>query len=142
MLSSEPKKTTMKYLKEGPRVFMPFQSNEIIIENIKEACKTFFHKHHPCDILASEMGPSCTRVNQVHISKYCIFNLLVLKSLQMICHQSQVDMSVNILNPITSQVHQKYQSIATLKALHIQQFHIRQWEQIHKFLKVCQFHSC
>ena len=55
----------MKYLKEGPRIFMPFQSNEIIIENIKEACKTFFHKHHPCDILASEMGPSCTRVNQI-----------------------------------------------------------------------------
>ena len=28
----------------------------------------------------------------------------------MIC-QSQVDMSVNILNPITTQVHQKYQNI-------------------------------
>ena len=65
LLSSEPKKTTMKYSKEGPRVFVPYQYDEITLENIKEACKTFFHEHRPCDILASEMGPSCTRVDQI-----------------------------------------------------------------------------
>ena len=65
LLSSEPKKTTMKYSKESPRVFVPYQYDEITLENIKEACKTFFHEHRPCDILASKMGPSCTRVDQI-----------------------------------------------------------------------------
>ena len=57
----------------------------------------------------------------------------------MICPQSRVDMSVNVPNPITTQIHQKYQSIATLTALHLQQFHTKEWEQNHKFLKVCLF---
>ena len=34
------------------------------------------------------------------------------------------------------QVHQKYQSIATIIELHIQQFHTKEGEQNHKFLKV------
>ena len=82
------------------------------------------------------MCPSCTRVDQTP------HDLLVLKSLRMVCRQSPVDMSVNILNPIPTQVHQKYQSIATLTALHIQQFGTKDWEQNHKFLKVCRFRTC
>ena len=39
-------KTTMKYSKEGSRVFVPYQYDEITTENIKEACKTFFCDHH------------------------------------------------------------------------------------------------
>ena len=54
------------------------------------------------------MGQSCTRAAQVSHFKYCIFDLLVLKSLRMICRQSRGDMSVDILNPITTQVYQKY----------------------------------
>ena len=54
----------------------------------------------------------------------------------MICRQSRVDMSVNVLNPITTQVHQKYQSIANLTALHIQQFHTSECITNHKLLKV------
>ena len=34
------------------------------------------------------------------------------------------------------QVHQKYQSIATIIELHIQQFYTKEGEQNHKFLKV------
>lgn len=50
------------------------------------------------------MGPSCTRVDQLQHFKYCMFDLLVLISLYMVCHQSRVDISENILNPITAQV--------------------------------------
>ena len=39
--SSEPKQTRMKYSKEGSRVFVPYQYDEMTIENIKEVCKTF-----------------------------------------------------------------------------------------------------
>ena len=55
----------MKYWKEGPRVFVPYQYDKIAIENIKEACKTFFREHRTCDILASEISPSCTRAGQI-----------------------------------------------------------------------------
>ena len=71
LLSSELKKSLMNYSKEGPRVFMPY--DETTIENIKEACKTFFRKHRPCDILASEMGPSCTKVDQIQNIIYSIY---------------------------------------------------------------------
>lgn len=70
------------------------------------------------------------------------YELLALKSLWMICRESRIDMSINMLNPITTQIHPKCQSIATLTALHIQQFHRKDWEQNHKFLKVCLFRLC
>ena len=91
----------MRYSKEGPRVFVPYQYDEITIENIIEACEISFCQHHLCDILASEMGLSYSRVEKSHISKYCIFDLLVFDL-------SRVDMSVNILNPLITQAHQKY----------------------------------
>ena len=65
LLSSEPKKTTMKYTKVGPREFVPFNFDEITIENITTACQQHFHEVKPCDILASEQGPSCTRIDQL-----------------------------------------------------------------------------
>ena len=69
-----------------------------------------------------DLVPESTKV---YISKYCIFDLLALKSLRMICRQSRVDICANILNPgplqpkITTQVHQRFQNIDTLTALHI-----------------------
>ena len=65
LLSSEPKKTTMKYIKEGPRVFVPYKYEEITIANMKGACKIYFHEQWEYDILASELGPSCTRIDQI-----------------------------------------------------------------------------
>ena len=47
LLSSESKKTTMKYSKERPTVFVPYQYDDITIENIKEACRTFFPQTPP-----------------------------------------------------------------------------------------------
>ena len=37
-LSTEPKPTTMKYSREGPRDFVPFEYEEVTIDNIKKAC--------------------------------------------------------------------------------------------------------
>ena len=39
--SFEHKKIRMKYSKEGSRVFVPYQYDEMTIENIREVCKTF-----------------------------------------------------------------------------------------------------
>ena len=35
----------MKYSKEGSRVFVPYQYDEMTIENIKEVCKTFYSEN-------------------------------------------------------------------------------------------------
>ena len=49
------------------------------------------------------MDPCCTRVDQIpHYKVLYIFDLLVLKSFRMICSQSRVDMSINILNTVTT----------------------------------------
>ena len=37
-LSSEPKPITMKFIKEGPREFVEYNYNKILLENIIEAC--------------------------------------------------------------------------------------------------------
>ena len=37
-LSTEPKPTTTKYSREGPRGFVPFEYEEVTIDNIKKAC--------------------------------------------------------------------------------------------------------
>ena len=60
----------MRYSKECPRLFVPYQYDEITTEIIKEACKTFFCNHHLlCDILASEwvlLIPNPTLQNTVY----------------------------------------------------------------------------
>ena len=43
--SFEHKKIRMKYSKEGSRVFVPYQYDEMTIENIKEVCKTFYSEN-------------------------------------------------------------------------------------------------
>ena len=64
-LSTEPKPTTMKYSQEGPRDFVPFEYEEVTIDNIKKACQKHFKEHRNCDVLASEQGPSCSRIDQL-----------------------------------------------------------------------------
>ena len=41
-LSAEPKGKSMKYAKQGPREFVPFEYSEITLENIKRACKVHY----------------------------------------------------------------------------------------------------
>ena len=72
LLSSEPKRTAMDYSKEGLRIFVQYHYNKVTIENVNKVCKTF-RKGCPCDILASEMDPSCTRDHQIsHLKKVYI----------------------------------------------------------------------
>ena len=55
----------MKYLREGPSDFVPFEYEEITIDNIKRACQKYIKEHRNCDVLASEQVPSCSRINQL-----------------------------------------------------------------------------
>ena len=64
-LSTEPKPTTMKYSREGSRDFVPFEYEEVAIGNIKKSCQKHFKEHRNCDALASEQGPSCSRIDQL-----------------------------------------------------------------------------
>ena len=49
-LSTEPKLTTMKYSREGPRDFVLFEYEEVTIDNIKKACQKHFKEHRNCDV--------------------------------------------------------------------------------------------
>ena len=55
----------MKYSREGPRDFFPFEYEEVTIDNIKKACQKHFKEHRNCDVLASEQGPSCFKIDQL-----------------------------------------------------------------------------
>ena len=64
-LSSEPKPTTMKFVSEGPREIVEYNYDEILLDNIKEACTQHFKEKRNCDVSDSEQGPSCTRLDQL-----------------------------------------------------------------------------
>ena len=72
-LSSEPKPTTMKFTREGPREFVEHNYDEILLQNIKEACTQHFKEKRNCDALASKQGPSCTRLDQLPTITHKIF---------------------------------------------------------------------
>ena len=68
-LSVEVSGKAQKYSRVGPREFVPFDYDEVTLENIKNA----FRRHFApvvgecmiCDVLAGEQGPSCTAVQQI-----------------------------------------------------------------------------
>ena len=65
-LSAEAKRINMKCVKQDPREFVPFEYSEVALENIKHACKSHYRDNLlTCDILASEQGPSCSRLDQI-----------------------------------------------------------------------------
>ena len=64
-LSPESKITTMKFTREGPREFAEYNYEKILLENIKQACTQHVKEKRNCDVLASEQGPSCTRLDQL-----------------------------------------------------------------------------
>ena len=63
-VSSESKTTTIKFTSEGPREFVEYNYDEILPENIKQACTQHFKERRNCDVLASEQGPTLTRLDQ------------------------------------------------------------------------------
>ena len=64
-LSPESKITTMNFSIEGPREFVEYNYNKILLENIKQACTQHLTEKRNCDVLASKQGPSCTRLDQL-----------------------------------------------------------------------------
>ena len=65
-LSAEPKGNSMKYAKQGAHEFVSFKYSDVTLENIKRSCKVHYQENlTTCDILVSEQGPSCSRLDQI-----------------------------------------------------------------------------
>ena len=56
-----------KYTRVGAQEFVPFEYDEVTVENIKRACLSHFDVREGCicDVLAGEQGPSCSSVKQI-----------------------------------------------------------------------------
>ena len=69
-----------KYSRVGPRVFVPFDSEEeVTLKGIKNVCEKYFRPTLPtgltCDVLVGEQGPSCKTVQQIPNMKLYIMKL-------------------------------------------------------------------
>ena len=66
-LSAEMSGKAHKYTRVGAREFVPFEYDEVTVENIKRACLSHFDVREGCvcDVLAGEQGPSCSSVKQI-----------------------------------------------------------------------------
>ena len=65
-LSAQPKGNSMKYAKQGPLEFVPFEYSEVTLENTKRACKVHYRENlTTCDIPVSQQGPFCSRLDQI-----------------------------------------------------------------------------
>ena len=69
-LSSEASGKAMKYERLGPQEFVTYPFDEVSLENIKKACYFHFkdrltHSDMVCDILATQNGPSCTKLSHL-----------------------------------------------------------------------------
>ena len=59
-----------------PREFVSFEFGELTLTNLKKACAAHFNlPASTCDILVSNKGPSCTKVNQIPHRKDKVRNL-------------------------------------------------------------------
>ena len=96
----------------------------------------FLRSPLPLCYFSFRMGPSYTRIDQIPH-----FKILYIRFIGFRFISSRIFMSAHILNPLTNQVHQKYQSIAILTLLQIQQLHSKEWKQNCKS-KVCRFFTC
>ena len=81
-LESEPSGKAQKYERSGPQEFVPFEQDEVSIDNIKKACIRHFSRRNPigmsCDVLASDRGPSCTKMS--HLPNFKLIHIRFLKS--------------------------------------------------------------
>lgn len=68
-LSPEVSGKAQKYSRIGAREFVPFEFEEVTLDNIKVACTRHFApivgERMVCDVLAGEQGPSCTSLEQI-----------------------------------------------------------------------------
>ena len=66
-----------KYEPLDTRDFVPFDYEELSIENVKEACERFYKAPRgSCDLLASDRGPSCSNLEQIKGKKVYLVRFL------------------------------------------------------------------
>ena len=70
-LSAEVSGKAQKYSRIGAREFVPYEYEELTIENIRKACQKHFAVDGTmtCDVVAGEQGPSCNSVKQIPDTK-------------------------------------------------------------------------
>ena len=64
-LSCEPKPSTMKFTREGPKEFVEYNYDKVLLGNIKEAYIQHFKEKQNCDVLPFAQGPSCMRLDKL-----------------------------------------------------------------------------
>ena len=66
-LSAEVSGKSQKYTRVGAQAFVPFEYDEVTVENIKRVCLSHFDVREDCicDVLAGEQGPLCSWVKQI-----------------------------------------------------------------------------
>ena len=81
-LEGEPSGKAKKYERTGPQEFVPFEFEEVSIDNIKEACmRRFASRLLPgmiCDVLATDRGPSCLKMD--HLPNVKLIHVRFMKS--------------------------------------------------------------
>ena len=78
-MSSHPSGRLKKFEPLDTRDFVPFgeEYEDLSIENIKEACEQFYNAPQgSCDVLASDRGPSCTKMEQIKGKKVYFIRFL------------------------------------------------------------------
>ena len=70
-LSAEVSGKAQKYSRIGAREFVPYEYEELTIENIRKACQKHFAVDGTmtCDVVAGKQGPSCNSVKQIPDTK-------------------------------------------------------------------------
>ena len=80
--------------------FMPVGRHSIL----HSILDTFSCKHHPCDILGIEMGPSCTRFDQISHFKILYIRFIGFKFPSLISSRYVSKCSQSVYNPGPSKV--------------------------------------
>ena len=92
-LESEPSGKAKKYERISAQEFVKFEYDEVTLPNIKEACQVHFSGKLPagmtCDVLASERGPSCSKVS--HLSNFKVIHVRFIKKEESTMEKSHCD---------------------------------------------------
>ena len=82
LLATEATGSSKKYLRLGPQEFVEFSEVEVTIATLKRACNSHFKDRIPhgmtCEIVASERGPSCTKMT--HLKNLNVVHVRFVKS--------------------------------------------------------------
>nr|CAB3240994.1 eukaryotic elongation factor 2 kinase [Phallusia mammillata] len=78
-MASVPSGRLKKFEPMDTRDFVPYHSSELSLDSIKKACEEFYNQPSgSCDVLASDRGPSCSRIEQVKGKKFFMIRFLAI----------------------------------------------------------------